>query len=227
MLRLVSLDRLVGNPYVQPPLPHDWEVRPTHLVKTVPYYLASLWDAKRAEEERLSKARKNSVSKRKSVDVAKVEGLGRVPKSLKETMKRSRAAKTLLQELEEQVRQFVETWNEASLENKVPVGEPEPEEDDFVVVDDEDYLLHSGMIANPEKLVFDSPEQDQTAKFNRYLVHALGAYYGLDTWSVTVEGNPPRREAYVGVREKGHKRRSSRDNSPPILQMPRPMWARV
>jgi hypothetical protein len=140
-------------------------------------------------------------------------------------MKRSRAAKTLLQELEEQVRQFVETWNEATLEHTVPAGPPESEDDDFVVVEDDDYLFHSGMLANPEKLVFGSPEDDNTANFNRYLVHALGAYYGLDTWSVTT-GNPPRREAYVGVREKGHKRRSSRDG-PPVLQMPRPMWARV
>lgn len=220
-------DRLIGNPYAQPPLPYDWEVRPTHLVKSVPYYLASMWDAKRAEEDRQTNARHNNACKRKAIKSVQSETLGRVPKQLKDTLKRSRAAKTLLQELEGQIRTFVETWNEANLENIVPNGSPtaEIEDNEFVVVEDDDYVLRSGMIANPEKLVFGSPEGDHTANFNRYLVHALGAYYGLETWSVT-RGDPPRREAYVGVREKGLKPPSSNEGAL-ILQLPRPMWARV
>ncbi|KAG6029392.1 hypothetical protein E4U41_000353, partial [Claviceps citrina] len=48
-------DHLVGVPNVQPPLPSDWEVRPTHKVHhRVPYSLAQFWDRglrQRAEEK--------------------------------------------------------------------------------------------------------------------------------------------------------------------------------
>ncbi|KAG5916686.1 hypothetical protein E4U42_007550, partial [Claviceps africana] len=37
-------DRLVGVPNVQPPLPSDWEVRPTHPARRVPYSVAQFWD---------------------------------------------------------------------------------------------------------------------------------------------------------------------------------------
>ena len=40
-----ALDHLLNNPYLQPPLPSDWEVRPTYpRHATVPYNLAPLWD---------------------------------------------------------------------------------------------------------------------------------------------------------------------------------------
>jgi hypothetical protein len=36
-------------------------------------------------------------------------------------------------------------------------------------------------------------------EYSRYLVHCLGRYYDLDTWSVT-KPDPARREAYVGIK---------------------------
>ena len=58
----------------------------------------------------------------------------------------------------------------------------------------------------------------------RWLVHHIGIYYGLRTWSVTV-GNPARREAYVGLRQPKVKsgRRSTHISSP----LPRPLWVMV
>ena len=59
----------------------------------------------------------------------------------------------------------------------------------------------------------------------RFLVHSIGAYYNLRTWSVT-RGTPARREAYVGIREKalktGH-RVSAKNNS----SLPQPLWSMV
>src|ERR1700761_7702673 len=52
-------DRLLHNPYAQPPLPSDWEVPlPPH--RTVPYFLAPLWDAEYAKsrDERKKRSEK-------------------------------------------------------------------------------------------------------------------------------------------------------------------------
>lgn len=67
---------------------------------------------------------------------------------------------------------------------------------------------------------------------SRWLVHSIAAYYNLNTWSVTV-GNPARREAYVGIRErslrststKTHKRTDSSVSATTAL--PRPLWCLV
>jgi hypothetical protein len=54
----------------------------------------------------------------------------------------------------------------------------------------------------------------------RYLVHAIGTYYGLKTWSVTT-GSPARREAYVSLDVDGKTKRPSLSSA----DMPRPLWA--
>jgi hypothetical protein len=55
----------------------------------------------------------------------------------------------------------------------------------------------------------------------RYLVHAIGTYYGLKTWSVTTTGSPARREAYVSLDVDGQTQRPSLS----AADMPRPLWA--
>ena len=107
--RLLSYtDRLLNNPHAQPPLPSDWEVHPTYpRLSTVPYYLAPLWDGELGRKATLAKekrAKKSGLEKEASEKVAK---------ELKETLKRARAARGLLQDLETEVRSFVERWSEA------------------------------------------------------------------------------------------------------------------
>ena len=60
-------DRLLNNPYVEPPQPKDWEVHPTHPVHNVPYYHAPLWDAGLSghQTERNANAEKAKASTRK------------------------------------------------------------------------------------------------------------------------------------------------------------------
>ena len=94
-------------------------MRPTYTVKHVPYALAGLWDAELAAR----KAHKKSASRRKPVSGGARNGTGPTEvadpedetarlalRELRETLKKARGAKGLLQDLEVQVRRFVENW---------------------------------------------------------------------------------------------------------------------
>src|SRR5271168_5518759 len=108
---LDALDRLLNNPWFTPPLPSDWEIRPTHPRRSVPYYLASLWDA--AEFQRSVEERLNGKSKDKGrprVSPAE-EAASNVPKEIRAVLKRQRATKGLLHDLEEEVRLFLQKWS--------------------------------------------------------------------------------------------------------------------
>ncbi|CZS91335.1 uncharacterized protein RCO7_01568 [Rhynchosporium graminicola] len=105
-------DNLLNNPHVQPPLPSDWAPSATHRVTHVPYYLAPLWDAGVA---RLA-AERASLSSRSATYNARsgiIEEKGRVPADLKSKLKKAKGAKTLLQELESEVRAFVREFDRA------------------------------------------------------------------------------------------------------------------
>ncbi|KAI9839165.1 MAG: hypothetical protein M1819_003158 [Sarea resinae] len=97
-------DRLLHNPHVQPPLPSDWEVQPTYPRHTVPYYLAPLWDAHKAASA------SKKASDTKATTTTGNDGVGKVPRELREKLKRARGAKVLLQDLEEEVRAWVRQW---------------------------------------------------------------------------------------------------------------------
>ncbi|KIW05979.1 uncharacterized protein PV09_03163 [Verruconis gallopava] len=216
-------DRLIGNPHAEPPLPSDWEVRPTYPVHHVPYYLAPLWDARFAKE---SAARREAAQKKMRNQRDTVEGAGTIPKDLKEKLKRAKGAKGLLQDLENEIRHFVASW--AARENEEECGHTDSEDDDIVFIgrqgqsSDRPSSAGTDDFLEPEKLIFDSLEGDQGASFGRWLVHSIGQYYGLDTWSVTV-GNPARREAYVGIKEVRLKTGKKASKMP----LPRPLWALV
>ncbi|KAL8693031.1 MAG: hypothetical protein Q9218_002047 [Villophora microphyllina] len=158
-------------------------------------------------------------------------GNTKVPRELREKLKKTKAAKGLLQDLEEQVRSFVKQWED---KNKKPAPAPKPELDS----DDEEivFIGRNGQMHDVpqsphaarddfdeddikrDKLVFDSLADDHGASFGRWLVHSIATYYDLHTWSVTV-GHPARREAYVALK-------SGRPVSP-TGTLPRPLWGMV
>ena len=96
-----------------------------------------------------------------------------MPKDLRQKLKRARGAKSLLQDLEQQVRSFVQQWEEhqRKLEDEATY-DPDSSEDDEVV-----FVGRNGQLRNMrsprrfghglrrEKLVFDSPENDHGASF--------------------------------------------------------------
>lgn len=95
-----------------------------------------------------------------------------IPKELKQRLKRSRAAKGLLQDLEEQVRHFIQQWEEKrrTLEDEAVI-EPDSEDEEIVFVGrngqmhDMHSSRHSRQDLRPEKLLFDSLENDHGASF--------------------------------------------------------------
>ena len=80
-----------------------------------------------------------------------------------------------------------------------------------------------------EKLVFDGSEADKGASFARWLVHCVGSYYGLRTWSVTreVQGSENRREAYVGIDERATGFMGRGVEVGREVELPRPLWGMV
>ncbi|KAL8656829.1 MAG: hypothetical protein Q9226_002521 [Calogaya cf. arnoldii] len=220
-------DRLLSNPWAQPPLPSDWEVQPTYRKHSVPYYLAPLWDAQVAARESAEAMKRKNQTK----GSAATGGDGKVPKELREKLKKTKAAKGLLQDLEEQVRSFVKQW-EAKNHKPPPVPKLDLDSDEEEIVfvgrngqmHDVPQSPHAVMDDFDEedikrdKLVFDSLADDHGASFGRWLVHSIATYYGLHTWSVTT-GHPARREAYVGLK-------SGRPASP-TGPLPRPLWGMV
>ncbi|KAL4892344.1 R3H-associated N-terminal domain-containing protein [Aspergillus ambiguus] len=235
-------DRLLHNPWVEPPSPTDWSVQPTHTRHDpMPYYLAPLWDVHyaRAHRDRVAAAAA-------AVPTPK----HRVPKDLRLKLKHARAARGLLQDIEEDIRGFIRRWNERR------TGESEEasssSDDDEVV-----FVGRKGQTGTPtmtdgstrrdrrgeatptptrvgcesEKKVFESLEEDRAAGFGRWLVHSIATYYGLHTWSVTV-GEPARREAYVGFYPRGRMAGSpGRCSEEAVMQageeLPRPLWMQV
>lgn len=169
-----SSDRLLNNPYAEPPQPRDWEIRPTHPVRNnLPYFLAPLWDAGLAARSAERKA-KIAASKPK----AKVQQKGAdphrgiVPKELREKMKRARGAKPLLMDLENEVRQFVQRWEdqERKAEQEGVPMDVDSEDDEIVFVGRNGGMsdlqsLRSGGGAQKEMMIFDSLEEDQSASF--------------------------------------------------------------
>ena len=166
-----------------------------------------------------------------------------IPKDVRARLKRSRAAKGLLQDLEEDVRKFVKKWNdrEAKLREEGLHDMPltsDSEEDDEVVFIGRSGIMHDSPgrkqrekdeMISTEKLVFEGTDGDKGAGFARWLVHCVGSYYGLRTWSVTreIEGEQNRREAYVGVdsRARGFMGRGVEVGKE--IELPRPLWGMV
>jgi hypothetical protein len=161
-------DRLLHVPNAQPPLPSDWEVRPTYPVHTVPYYLAPLWEqGVRHRAEEIAAAKKVAGDKRAGIEEQK----GRIPQVLRQKLKKSKGAKSLLQDLEEEVRSFVREY-ERRLRAEEGEDEPEVDSEDEEIV----FVGRNGSMSDEqrktveeelerEKLVFDSLADDHGASF--------------------------------------------------------------
>jgi hypothetical protein len=204
-------------------MPKDWEVHPTYRIRNVPYYLAPLWDAglKRQSTERKIASTAAHNATKTVANKPTVPGV--VPKELREKLKRSRGAKGLLMDLEGEVRKFVAEWEEKEREAEaegIP-ADPDSEDDEIVFVGRNGQMKERER-AKRELMLFETPEDDNGGTFGRWLVHHIGVYYGLTTWSVTV-GTPARREAYIGLKEPKLKTGGRPMHNP----MPQPLWGLV
>jgi hypothetical protein len=173
-----SIDRLLSNPWAQPPLPSDWEVQPTYPRRVVPYYLAPLWDAaefQRSIEEKMkgkSKKNKHARGSRGRVSPAE-EAASNVPKEVRARLKRARAAKGLLQDLEEQVRVFLQKWGEKEARCREDgLHDVDSEEEEIVFVG-RNGVMHDSpgrkekyhQEVGREKMLFEGMADDKGASF--------------------------------------------------------------
>lgn len=95
----------------------------------MPYYLAPLWDATVAARG-TAEAKKRETQKNRS---QATQATGKVPKELREKLKKTKAARGLLQDLEEQVRSFVKEWEEKK-GKPPPAPRPELDSEDEEIV---------------------------------------------------------------------------------------------
>jgi hypothetical protein len=96
----------------------------------------------------------------------------RVPKEVRQKLKRARAAKGLLQDLEEEIRLFVKRWNEKQGKNqKDGFGDIDSDEEEIVFVGRNGQMHDSPTRKrfqndiSKEKLVFDALVDDHGASF--------------------------------------------------------------
>ncbi|RSL78969.1 hypothetical protein CEP51_007771 [Fusarium floridanum] len=224
-------DRLMHVPNVQPPLPSDYEVHPTHPIHRVPYQLAQFWDhgvRQRVEDKtiRLQAARKKQQLKTGS---ATGLGLGEVPRDLREATKRSPVVRTWVRALEEPVRQYICAQQVQDVDIDSAAEEMDSEDEEIVFVGRNGAMRelkerkatwkHAHREVSQETvdsgMVFDSFGTDESAAFKRWLTHSISDYYGLASRSVTLT-NPSRRVVYVGLK--------STHGTLPTRTLPRPMW---
>ncbi|PGG96497.1 hypothetical protein AJ79_09557 [Helicocarpus griseus UAMH5409] len=116
-------DRLLNNPWAQPPSANDWQIQPTYQHRSVPYYLAPLWDTHFASKEHTKNSRKNNKDN---------DSGSQIPKELRLKLKHARAARGMLRDLEEEIRRFVEKYHEkqAVLRDEGLEDAPSPLSDD-------------------------------------------------------------------------------------------------
>lgn len=164
-------DRLLSNPHAQPPLPSDWEVRPANNAHSVPYYLAPLWDA---EFARKAAARKAAAIEKTQPASSEEAASQKVTRDLRTKLKRAHGAKGLLQDLEMEVRGFVEQWEEKQrqLEKDGLIEETDSEDDEIVFVgrngamsDERRRQAREEGTLEKDKLIFQSLVDDHGASF--------------------------------------------------------------
>lgn len=165
-------DRLLSNPYMQPPLPGDWEVRPTYPVHSVPYFLAPLWDAEYKHKATGANKKPLRPEDPRAHGSLEEQAASRVPRELKAKLKKSRGAKGMLQDLEEEVRRFVESWEakQREMEKEGLIdGDSEDEEIVFVgrngAMSDERKKEKEEADLRRDKLIYESLVDDHGAAF--------------------------------------------------------------
>lgn len=186
-----SQARLLSNPWMQPPSPKDWLIQPTYPRHgTVPYYLAQFWDSHYANNKESSPP----------ANKGKDDDRDHIPKELRKKLKYARAARGLLHDLEEDVRGFVQKWNEKQLSLREEGLEDAPSssdsEDEIVFIGKNGQMhdsparkerlrrmkeeLRSRKEDKGEKMVFESFATDRGAVFG--FVPALRSSVHRSSW---------------------------------------------
>lgn len=168
-----AAERLVDVPNIEPPEPEDWLPRPVYPVHHIPYQVASYWDRglrQQVEEKSVAARKKKTAS-----------GAGKMPRDLRDTVKRTPGIKGWVRTLEEPVRRFLAEREDAAVET-------EPSEDDESDVSDDEVVFVGRKAAARDRrpdgwrkahrevhdrpvdrgMIFDSLEDDESGAFKYY-----------------------------------------------------------
>lgn len=150
----------------------------------MPYYLAPLWDINIAAEALEERQKQKSVQKRPTAEELCAR---EVPRELRGKLKKAKAAKGLLQDLEEQVRAFVKSWEEKLTKTEKDVPDIDSEDEEIVFVGRNGQMNDMPLSPkskrrksdNPPKdqLLFESLASDQGASFGYVLKHASSSLF--------------------------------------------------
>lgn len=177
MLCRVILARLSDVPNVEPPAPSDWEPRPVYPIHHIPYHVAQYWD--RGLRQQVEEKQKMAAggSRRHQRNPAAPEGKGRVPRDLRETVKKTPGVVGWVRSLEEPVRQFLlDRGGGAVVPEDVVVSESDVSDDEVVFVGRKSALPsadgrkkarcegHDREVEN-RGMIFDSLEDDESGAF--------------------------------------------------------------
>ena len=156
----------MNNPWAQPPLPSDWEVHPTYTKHAVPYYLAPLWDQGMAAHAGAERRKRDTARQRAQ---ASDESFGNIPRELREKLKKAKASKGLLRDLEEQVRIFVLKWENQAQEVRKRQAQVDSDDEEIVFVGRNgqmsDWPPKPKTSMERDRLIFDSLVNDRGASF--------------------------------------------------------------
>lgn len=101
--------RLTDVPNVEPPSASDWEPRPVYPIQHIPYHVAQYWD--RGLRQQVEDKRNNTAARKQKGGAAAAADNGtrggKVPRDLRETVKKTPGVKGWVRTLEEPVRQFL------------------------------------------------------------------------------------------------------------------------
>lgn len=137
----------------------------------MPYYLAPLWDAEAFERSIERKMKGKKQGGRAGISPVE-EAASNVPKEVRSKLKHARAAKGLLQDLEEEVRIFVQRWNEEEAKSREEgLHDVDSEEEEIVFVG-RNGQMHDSPTREKiledlqrDKLIFDGLADDRGASF--------------------------------------------------------------
>lgn len=179
-------------PNVQPPLPTDWEVHPTHPTQFVPYKVAQYWDHGVRQQLEEKTAKLLAQRKQQQLKTGSATGLaaGEVPRDLRESAKRSTTIQGWVRALEQPVRQYLcvqqqaERLKEDGPESDSAADDMDSEDEEIVFVGRKGGMRErpgrgaSWKLAHREVeqqkvdsgMVFDSFGDDESAAF-KFVVH--------------------------------------------------------
>lgn len=165
-------------PNVEPPLASDWEPRPVYPIQHIPYHVAQYWD--RGLRQQVEEKKTTTAARKQN---AAANTTGKVPRDLRETVKKTPGVKGWVRALEEPVRQFLVERGGATEASKEPQDESDFSDEEIVFVGRKRVTQEPGWKKAHREvreqqidrgMIFDSLEDDESGAFRYVACYRVG-----------------------------------------------------